>query len=228
MRKQFAKFVEYAADEMHHISQQFQYNTQNCRIWGAENPSVIQEKPLHARATAWCGFWAGGVIRPYFFRKWGRKFSNSEWRTLSQHDNGVFVASIGRYGYWRHVVPAGRRNLSHCARNNRVVERKISWPCHLTQWRSEIATAVVRFDTVRLRSFFGDLWHLVSTPTNHKQFLSSRRRFDVSLAKLSRNHAEKSSIVSSKEQECASRVVGDICRILCSTINRSVCTLYWI
>jgi hypothetical protein len=43
-------------------------NTQNCRIWGAENPRVIHEKPLHAqRATVWCGFWAGGVTGPYFF-----------------------------------------------------------------------------------------------------------------------------------------------------------------
>jgi hypothetical protein len=78
----------------------------------------------------------------------------------------------------------------------------------------------------RATSFFGGLWNLVSMPTNHKQFLSSRRRFDVSLVKLSRNYAEMSSRISSEEQECASRVVGDICRILCSTINRSVCTLY--
>jgi hypothetical protein len=35
-----------------------------------------------------------------------------------------------------------------------------------------------------------------------------------------------SSRISSKKQECASRVVVDICRILCSKINRSVCTLY--
>ena len=29
---------------------------------------VIHEKPFHAqRATVWCGFWAGGVIGPYFF-----------------------------------------------------------------------------------------------------------------------------------------------------------------
>ena len=29
---------------------------------------MIHEKPLHAqRATVWCGFWAGGVIGPYFF-----------------------------------------------------------------------------------------------------------------------------------------------------------------
>ena len=75
--------------------------------------------------------------------------------------------------------------------------------------------------------FLWSLWNLVSMPTNHKQFLSSRWRFDVSLAKLSRNYAETSSRVSSEEQECASRVVGDICQISCSTINRSECTLYW-
>jgi hypothetical protein len=79
----------------------------------------------------------------------------------------------------------------------------------------------------RASSLFGCLWNLVSMPTNHKQFLSSRRRFDVSLAKMSRNYAEMSSRISWKEQECASRVVGDVCRKLCSTIYRSVCTLYW-
>ena len=42
-------------------------NTQNCRIWGTENPRVICEKPMHPqRVTAWCGFGAGGVIGPYF------------------------------------------------------------------------------------------------------------------------------------------------------------------
>ena len=33
---------------------------------------MIHEKPLHAqRATVWCGFWAGGVIGPYFFENDG-------------------------------------------------------------------------------------------------------------------------------------------------------------
>jgi hypothetical protein len=76
-------------------------------------------------------------------------------------------------------------------------------------------------------SFFGALWNLISMPTNHKQFLSSRQRFDVSLAKVSHNYVEMSSRILSKEQECASGVIGDVCQILCSTINRSVCTLYW-
>ena len=30
---------------------------------------MIHEKALHAqRLTVWCGFWAGGVIGPYFFK----------------------------------------------------------------------------------------------------------------------------------------------------------------
>ena len=41
---------------------------QNCRIWGSENPKMIIEKPLYSqRVTVWCGFWAVGIIGPYFF-----------------------------------------------------------------------------------------------------------------------------------------------------------------
>ena len=30
---------------------------------------MIIEKPLYLkRVTAWCGFWAGGIIEPYFFQ----------------------------------------------------------------------------------------------------------------------------------------------------------------
>lgn len=44
-------------------------NKQNCRIWGAENPRVILEKPMHPpRVTVWCAFRADGVIGPYFFQ----------------------------------------------------------------------------------------------------------------------------------------------------------------
>ena len=96
------------------------------------------------RSLGWRCDWA---VR---FRKRGRKCSNSEWLTLLQPDKEIFMTSIGRYRYGRHVVPAGRRNLSHCARNYWVVARKFSWPCHLTQKRSELATEVVRFDTVPL------------------------------------------------------------------------------
>ena len=170
------------------------------------------------RILGWQSDWA------VLFQKWGQKFSNSEWRTLSQHDNGVFVASIGWYGY-------GWRGSSRTAqpvtlrKKQLVVARKISWPCshamviRIGHWRRAIWSSAT--------SFFEGFWNLVSMPANHKQFLSSRWRFDVSMAKLSCNYVEMSSKISSKEQECASRVMGDICRILCSTINRSVFTLYW-
>jgi len=43
-------------------------NKQNSRIWGDENPRAIHEQPMHPqKVTVWCGFWAGGVIGPYFF-----------------------------------------------------------------------------------------------------------------------------------------------------------------
>ena len=37
-------------------------------VWSSENPRVISEKQMHSqRVTIWCGFWAGGIIGPYFF-----------------------------------------------------------------------------------------------------------------------------------------------------------------
>lgn len=43
-------------------------NRQNCRQWSTENPRVIHEQPMHPlKVTVWCGFWAGGVIGPFFF-----------------------------------------------------------------------------------------------------------------------------------------------------------------
>ena len=37
-------------------------NKQNMRYWSATNPNVLPQK-----VTVWCGFYAGGVIGPYFF-----------------------------------------------------------------------------------------------------------------------------------------------------------------
>ena len=28
---------------------------------------IIEKPPCPQRVTAWCGFWAGGIIGPYFF-----------------------------------------------------------------------------------------------------------------------------------------------------------------
>ena len=79
---------------------------------------MIQEKPLHAqRTTVWCGFWAGGLIGPYFFENEAEN---------SVTVNGVRYRNMVTGFLWpeldgmdmEDVVPAGRRNLSHCARNN--------------------------------------------------------------------------------------------------------------
>ncbi|GFX70023.1 uncharacterized protein TNCV_340501 [Trichonephila clavipes] len=44
-------------------------NKQNCRIWSEANPQVYVETPLHPeKLIVWCALWAGGIIRPYFFK----------------------------------------------------------------------------------------------------------------------------------------------------------------
>ena len=55
-----------------HFSMNGYVNTQNCRIWDDTNPHEIQERPMHPqKVTVWCGFWAGGVIGPFFFENEG-------------------------------------------------------------------------------------------------------------------------------------------------------------
>ena len=52
------------SDEAHFHLDGF-VNKQNCRIWAAENPKEIHERPLHSqKVTVWCGLWVGGVIGP--------------------------------------------------------------------------------------------------------------------------------------------------------------------
>ena len=37
-------------------------NKQNCRIWGVDNPQVIEERSLHPeKATFWCAICSEGV-----------------------------------------------------------------------------------------------------------------------------------------------------------------------
>lgn len=55
------------SDEAHFHLNGF-VNKQNSRIWGDENPYVIQKLPLHPqKVIVWCAMWAGGIIGPYFF-----------------------------------------------------------------------------------------------------------------------------------------------------------------
>ncbi|KAL4125925.1 hypothetical protein QTP88_010162 [Uroleucon formosanum] len=62
----FVKKIIFSDEAHFHLSGYV--NKQNCRIWGNENPRASMEKQMHPqRVTVWCGFWAGGVIGPYFF-----------------------------------------------------------------------------------------------------------------------------------------------------------------
>ena len=62
----FTKRIIFSDEAHFHLSGYV--NKQNCRIWGNENPRVTVEHEMHPqRTTVWCGFWAGGVIGPYFF-----------------------------------------------------------------------------------------------------------------------------------------------------------------
>jgi hypothetical protein len=102
-----------------HFQLDWYMNTQNCRIWDAKNPRMIHEKPLHAQqATVWCRFWAGRVIGLYFFENEAGKAVTVNGVPYLNMITEFFWPRFGRYGYGRHVVPAGRRNLSHRARNN--------------------------------------------------------------------------------------------------------------
>jgi len=108
-------------------------NTQNCRIWGAENPRVIHENPLHGhRATVWCGFWAGGVIGAYFFENEagnvvtanGTRYHNMITEFLRPQLDGMDMEDM-------RFQQDGA--TCHTARETtRLLREKFFWPCHLT------------------------------------------------------------------------------------------------
>ncbi|GFW49066.1 transposable element Tc3 transposase [Trichonephila clavipes] len=101
-------------------------NKQNGRIWSEAHPQVYGETPLHPeKLTVWCALWAGGIIRPYFFK-------NDEGHNITVD---------------RAVVPTRRGATYHTARatidllndtfGDRLISRfgPVNWPprsCDLT------------------------------------------------------------------------------------------------
>ncbi|XP_054744546.1 uncharacterized protein LOC129248965 [Anastrepha obliqua] len=44
-------------------------NKQYCQFWSEDQPEELQELPMYPdKVTVWCGLWAGGIIRLYFFK----------------------------------------------------------------------------------------------------------------------------------------------------------------
>ena len=77
-----AGFSSKIIDEAHFHLDGF-INRQNCRVWGSENPRVINEKQMHPQGvTVWCGFWAGGIIGPYFFENDAATVNGVQYRDI--------------------------------------------------------------------------------------------------------------------------------------------------
>ena len=100
-------------------------------------------------------------------------------------------------------------------------------PCHLTQWRSALATEFVRFDTVRLLSFgrVCEISCLCQQTTNNSwaQGGDSTCHWRNGATIMRKCHRE----FRQKSKSLPAESWGEIFRILCSTINGSVCTLQW-
>ena len=60
-------FKIFFGDEVHFTLDGY-VNKQNYRIWGPENPQVIEDRPLHPeKVTVLCALWCERVIELYFF-----------------------------------------------------------------------------------------------------------------------------------------------------------------
>ena len=82
-----------------------------------------------------------------FLRKSARRGRYSQWRSLSGHDERIFVHKILRGGYWQHLVSTERRYVPQSQNYTRFFE-----PCF---WRSHyqpqswgrLANPEMRFNT---------------------------------------------------------------------------------
>ena len=53
----------------HHNNNHGYVNKQNCRFRSEDQPGELQKLPIHSeKVTIWCGFWASGIIGPYFHK----------------------------------------------------------------------------------------------------------------------------------------------------------------
>ena len=96
-------------------------NKENCRIWGTENPHACIETPtIHClvRILVQSHNWA------IFLRKWAMRGCYSQWRSLSDHVERIFVHKIWRGRYWQHLVSTGRCFVLRPVFENRIISRR--------------------------------------------------------------------------------------------------------
>jgi len=137
---QFAHFI--FSDEVHFhsiLSRIVGFGAQKIQEWWLKSLSI----------TVWSGFWAGGVIGPYFFEnEVGATVTVNGWR---------YRATINEF-LWpelecgRRLFSARRRYVPHKQRNNRNVARKVSGPCYFSMRWSQLATEILWFNIFRVFS----------------------------------------------------------------------------
>ena len=113
-------------------------NKQNFRIWGTENPRVIQQRPLHPlRVTVWCGISADKIYGPYFFQdEDGNALTVNGERYRAMLENFLFPELDNTQEMWFQQDGATSHtaretmNLLRTVFGNRIVSRfgNVNWP----------------------------------------------------------------------------------------------------
>lgn len=122
-------------------------NKHNFRIWDDASPHEVHKVALHPqKVTAWCGFWAGGLIGPCFFENdageavpvngecYRTMITDFFWPTLNDMD--VDDMWFQRDGATCHTADA-TMNILHERFEGIVISRRgdVNWPprsCDLT------------------------------------------------------------------------------------------------
>ena len=96
---------------------------------------MIHEKPLHAqRATVWCGFWAGGLIGPYFFENDAGNAVTANgvrYRNMITEFSCPQLDGMDMEGIW--FQQDGATCHTACE-TMELLREKFPGLCHLTQW----------------------------------------------------------------------------------------------
>ena len=137
------------SDEVHFTPGEY-VNKQKCRICVSKNIQVIEERPLHPeKVTVWCALCSEAVIRSYFFEK---------------YDGTAVIVNSERYGHmiteffclllknttWGICDFKNTRLMLNNSSEYGFIARGISWPRNFSSWRYQLATKIIRLDTIRL------------------------------------------------------------------------------
>ena len=125
-------------------------NKQYCRIWGFENPQVIEERPLYSeKVRVWCVLWRESVIEPYFFEN-----DVGTIVTVNSVHYGHMITDFCFPRFWiiwlgENVVSTRRCHMPHNSSEYGFIAWDISWPRNFSLWRYQLAITIMQFDIIR-------------------------------------------------------------------------------